>query len=167
MLDQSKAEAIIDAARLADIAKKETVTEAARFTDMAKTEAVSAAARPAGIAKDDAIAYSASAMSIAQGKMSDVILDLAGGKREIMRKPDFDPSSPADFPHIVFTRLLPSERPPPDVVIGGLKLPLSIVKAKQLNAHLNRSPPLIRPTVDSHPCFQSLRPKSQMVIHIS
>lgn len=101
MLDQFKAEAIMEAARLADISRKGAVTETMHHTDIAKKVAVTEAACSRDTAKKDATAYTANAVQTTQVKSSDAVRDHTVIQRQMMRKMDSESSSASDFCHNV------------------------------------------------------------------
>lgn len=139
LVEKSKSEAIMEAARLAATAKVDAINEALNeakvlaenakvdaineakvLAEAAKVDAINEAKILANDAQAAAIAHSTHALTIAQERISDAIEDIGAGQRQIMAK--LNSNAPvADFRKNVFARILPSDAPP-EVAIDGSKI---------------------------------------------
>lgn len=121
---QARVEASSLATRLANAAKDEAIVqarvEATSLATAAKEEAIVQATSLATTAKEEAIAFATSAMSDARNTLSDAILDIATGQRQIMQTLN---STASAFPRTVLARLFPTQMPlSPAVTVCGTKI---------------------------------------------
>lgn len=104
MVEHAKAEAIIEAGRLADIATNESIT-------VASSTRWYCSGRSGHNLLASQKRMRLPALLIAHDNMSDAILDITPGLRQIIRKLDLEDPPPADLHCNVLAHLFPSQTP--------------------------------------------------------